>query len=440
MVANAEPRALIVGIGHYLLPNAELPGIAEDVGNMRGLAMIMGFRSDQIHILQDNEATLQRVIGEVSTWLREGVGADDPVLFYFSGHGTQIPDQDGDEPDKSDEALVMHDTTRSSALPGFRNLLVDDQIAQLVGRIPSQRVLLLLDACNSGTATRSVDLSQFQLGAKKAFRKFYGYDGMPKGESIAIHDESDAPGNFAALSAAGDSESALSFPAGSVFTLGLAESIRSAAQTRQELSIEQLRREVDAYINVNVEPKWRYHPVTSGRADLIAGGLKLIPLESGNGPTWDEFQALATRGEPIKLSANRARYKVGEEVEIKIDSPRPGYLNVISIDSTDNATVLFPNTFQAENFIGPGTFIFPTTDMPFTLPAIEPLGRTLIVVYLSEIPVSALELGIEGRDYAGRFTETFTGATMMAQRAIGVAARTGRFFSGALEVTVEPRD
>lgn len=440
-VSRSEPRALLVGISKYQLPNADLPGIDLDIENMKDLAQVMGFKPGQIHIVQDQQATLERVTREMSTWLREGVGPNDPVLFYFSGHGTRILDTDGDEADGADEVLVMHDTRWSKGgtreMPGLRNSLVDDQISSLVGKIPSKRVLLLIDACNSGTASRDISLSQLSLGTNTGYRKFYYYPGMPKGVGTAVKKAADAPDNFAALAAAGDTESAISTDQGGVFTLGLVQSIRAAAQAHREISLAELRTEVTEFITKRLAPAVRYTPVTTGRSELVEGELKIIPLENGNGPAWQELSALAKRGEAMPLTSNQPKYKLGDEVELKIEAPRAGYLNVISVDAADNATVLFPNKYRPDNQIKAGTFSFPTADMPFTLPAVEPVGRTLVVAFLSDQPVNALELGIEGRDKSGKFAETFTSTTKLATRAIGVAARAARASSASLEVVVE---
>uniref|UniRef100_A0A0G4IAB1 Peptidase C14 caspase domain-containing protein n=1 Tax=Chromera velia CCMP2878 TaxID=1169474 RepID=A0A0G4IAB1_9ALVE len=67
----------------------------------------------------------------------------DYFVFHFSGHGTGVDDEDGDEEDGQDEALCLMD----------EGLLTDDELAALlVEAIPQDTlVLLLVDACASGT-------------------------------------------------------------------------------------------------------------------------------------------------------------------------------------------------------------------------------------------------------------------------------------------------
>ena len=86
----------------------------------------------------------------MDTWMRKGVEAGDRVILYYSGHGSFTPDLDGDEPDGVDEVLVTHDVRRVT-LNGKRALtgvVTDDRLASLVAAIPSDNVLIIVDACH----------------------------------------------------------------------------------------------------------------------------------------------------------------------------------------------------------------------------------------------------------------------------------------------------
>jgi hypothetical protein len=120
-----------------------------------------------------------------------------------------------------------------------------------------------------------------------------------------------------------------------------------------------------------------------------------------------------------------------------VNLSRPGYLNVVSVDSQDRATVLYPNKYTTGNQVPSGTFRFPTADMNFVLRAAEPLGPSLVVAFLTEKPVNLLELGIEGRDAAGQMQQVFTEVSARATRALSVEARQSRFAAGSLTVQVQ---
>jgi metacaspase-1 len=82
------------------------------------------------------------------------VKAGDIVYFHFSGHGQQIPDDNGDELDGYDETLIPSDYL--SQQDGSKNLR-DDEIAVLLEELSRKNpsnVTVTIDSCFSGTATR----------------------------------------------------------------------------------------------------------------------------------------------------------------------------------------------------------------------------------------------------------------------------------------------
>jgi len=142
--AEAENRALIIGVGKYRIENASLPGIEQDVENMVKIAQQIGFTGNQIKVLRDADATLVNIENAINTWLIQGVKPSDRVLMYFSGHGSYIPDENGDEDDETDEVLLPYDTEQTEK--GLKNALVDDRFGELLAKIPSKEVFVLIDA------------------------------------------------------------------------------------------------------------------------------------------------------------------------------------------------------------------------------------------------------------------------------------------------------
>jgi len=444
VTSTAAPRALLIGIGDYRLPDADLPGIDLDIQNMQELAALMGFKPEEVKVLYDKDATSARVHSEMASWLVKGVTADDPVLVYFSGHGTRIPDTNGDEPDGSDEVLLLQDAEWVRASGGrpatMKNVLVDDTLSEVLANIPSRKVLVLIDACNSGTATRNVSFSTRSLGVPDGVRKFMRYEGMPagRGDALELRSVGSKAANFAAISAAQDTENAIATFQGGVFTLGVYKAMRSAAASGASLSVAALRDQAAEYIKSKLDADLIHNPVTTGDPALIAGGLSLLPAKPqvGEGPSWLALVGITDRGKSLAISSGKPRYAVGEEVTLEVDIPAQGYLNIITIDARDQTTVLFPNKYQPDNAVGAGKLTIPRLDMPFTLPAQEPLGPTLVVAFHSPRPVDALQLGIEGRDSSGRMQDVFTALSPAATRAISVAARDPGFLAGKLVVEV----
>ena len=104
-------RALIVGIDRYA--NAaitDLRGATRDARSIhRLLTEHLGFDSRQILMLTDDDATRDSIMAGIRDWLVAGARPGAKAWFYFSGHGYFQPDDDKDEPDGYDEALVPHD-------------------------------------------------------------------------------------------------------------------------------------------------------------------------------------------------------------------------------------------------------------------------------------------------------------------------------------------
>lgn len=76
--------------------------------------------------------------------------ADDYFVFYYAGHGSQLPDQDGDEESGLDQMFLFVD---SNGQYSYKTQMIDDEFAELVTDTVDEdvRVIVLVDACHSGT-------------------------------------------------------------------------------------------------------------------------------------------------------------------------------------------------------------------------------------------------------------------------------------------------
>ena len=156
-------RALIIAAGHYS-PGTGWgdTGAANDVVLMRASLLQQGFANAQIRVIADTQATKAGIVAGLRT-LTAQARTNDIVVFHFSGHGQQIADDNGDEADGFDEAIVptdAHKTYVAGRYEGQRHLR-DDELGSLLRELcqklgPQGQVLVLLDACYSGTATRGL--------------------------------------------------------------------------------------------------------------------------------------------------------------------------------------------------------------------------------------------------------------------------------------------
>jgi hypothetical protein len=432
---NARPRALLIGVAD--VPHNALPGIDLDIDNMKKVAEIMGFQPGDIKVLFNEQASYANVRQALGGWVRDGVQPQDHVLIYFSGHGTRVPDPSPGNVGGVDDALVLHDVERVNiqGRASLKNLLIGHEFGAALTAIPSRNVLVLVDACHSGTATRSLALGNERLGVSSGVMKFFSYPGMPTGQTRALK-MGTGHENYAALSAARDDEFAVGTEQGGLFTLGVVEAVQQASRDGKHPTVADLRTAATSFIATHTDEQSRHHPMTDGNEQLIRGELALIPLRDGQGPTWQALAALAAQAEPLTLSGTGHDVRLGQEITLEVAVPRPGYLNVITVDSQDRATVLYPNKFATVNEVKPGAFKFPTAEMNFVVRAAEPVGPSLVVAFLTDKRVNLLELGLEGRDAAGRMQQTFTEVSARATRALTVEARQSGFAAGTTTVTV----
>ena len=135
--AIAGQKALLIGAGAY--PHLEatdaLQGPQNDVRAMKTfLLQEWEFSSSDVRVLLDEQATKAAILEALEVWLPNSTETGDRIVVYFSGHGTQVPDGDGDEPDGMDEAFLPNDYGRNGSRVG--DLLIDDELADW--RTPSK--------------------------------------------------------------------------------------------------------------------------------------------------------------------------------------------------------------------------------------------------------------------------------------------------------------
>ena len=455
VAGHAEQRALLVGVGQYVTPGIDLPGIDLDLERMRETLQRMGFEDRQIRTLTNSEATSAKVIAAFEGWLKQGVQPNDRVVFYFSGHGSNVPDMDGDETDKVDEVLVTHDMRRArvNGKASLTGVVSDDKLATLISSNPSRNIWVIVDSCHSGTVTRSFKMKTRSLGADEVYKKSFTYDGMPAEGSSAFSRDVPraAQSNFVSLTAAADGEQAIGTMRGGLFTIGLTEAITRLAAAQKEITVNALRDEAATYIKAKVDKEQVHTPQISGNASLAEGKLQIVPIAAPataaaasptlSGPNYRRLSELvAAQTRRLSVASPRSRYAVDEAVTLTVDLPAPGFLNVVSVDAADNATVLFPNRHQESNAVTAGKFTLPTTQMGFELLASEPVGPTQVMAFYSSDPINFFQEALDERDQTGKVTVDFPAVSHTATRAIRVAPRRKETAAGqlALEVVAAP--
>lgn len=154
---------------------------------------------DGVRLLTNEQATKQNIKQAIINWLPESTTAGDEVFIYFTGHGTQLRDLNGDEPDGLDEAIMPHDAAMgpivelllskfnqgaitveknkteviwlelalnsiglslknapkgldlsNQAALNYLTNITDDELAYWLMRLDNRKVTVIVDACHSG--------------------------------------------------------------------------------------------------------------------------------------------------------------------------------------------------------------------------------------------------------------------------------------------------
>ena len=150
VVEVSRPRALLVGIDAYEQTGLRLRGCARDVFAVSAFLQEIGYAAEDIRVVLDQRATRDGIV-ERLRWLTDDVRPGDQRLFYYSGHGAQLPTYgDGDRVDRMDETLVPVDFDWSP-----ERALTDDLFAELYGQLPyDARFFGIFDCCHAGGMTR----------------------------------------------------------------------------------------------------------------------------------------------------------------------------------------------------------------------------------------------------------------------------------------------
>lgn len=159
--------ALIVAVGEYPAAS-KIPPIAStnDIKYIKTALSRNGFEEKNIDTLINSKATKAAILNAL-TQLSKKAKQNDIVVIHFSCHGQQIRDQKTielgkDEDDGYDEAFLPYDAMAKYSPTGYKgqNHLRDDDLYPILldirKKIGTQgSLLVLLDACHSGTGTRS---------------------------------------------------------------------------------------------------------------------------------------------------------------------------------------------------------------------------------------------------------------------------------------------
>lgn len=142
-----EKYALVIGISKYEISSNDLRFAQKDADDFsKALISYGGFKKENTKLLVNSDASRENIRKNIEGWLKDKASKNDLVIIFFSGHGAQIPDTDGDEDDGLDESLVPYDFDGLD----YSSLINDDTFAYWVRNLASERILIIFDNCFSG--------------------------------------------------------------------------------------------------------------------------------------------------------------------------------------------------------------------------------------------------------------------------------------------------
>ena len=386
--ALAANHALLIGIGEYQLRyfdgaagqhETALPGIDKDITLMRSTVERLGYKPDEITVLENSQASLSG-IRQALAHLAQRAAKGDRVLIYYSGHGAQVPDRAPlDEEDGLDEALVAWDFR-----PGretLENVLTDDEIATALGRIRAENLLVIFDSCHSGTADRAFALKGRIKGGPSRFKskRLPAEWVVQRGKSVGGEGISD--GAHVALMASQEDETANATSNGSVLTIAVHAAVKEATERHAPVTAVQLHALADAVAQrfaANMAKQGEQvnqHPQLRGPVEKQDWNLRKVDNVFAMVSEWADSVP-----DRLMLRTNQAQYRVGVTLEITLPyAPIAGHLNLIQVGTeTQIIRVLFPNNFSKRgNLVEAGeTLHLPAPEGGFALPASLPDGAT----------------------------------------------------------------
>ncbi|MEN8626096.1 caspase family protein [Psychrobacter proteolyticus] len=391
----AADKALIIGVGEYEDPMNNLTGIDLDSGMIDEMAQRLGIDESNITHLSDSQATRKNILKELDS-LANTTTSQDRVLIYYSGHGSQVEDTNGDEPDNMDETLYVYD-----------GHLIDDDINEALSKIKSNNMVVLIDACHSGTGTKSLAANMFSQNRQRVQVKSIGYDKRYTDSNLALMPSSKAkPKNsmqqYISIGAAQDDEQSLATPEGSIFTKAIYESFEEARRDGSSSSWQALYDSTAYKISsLSLDASERFSPKIDGDTSLLNK-----PIYFANNTDTIEVnkqRVIDLVGQlPKDVVINSpSMLNVGEEFVVELTTPVSGYLNAVTVGADDSVTVLFPNKYATNNKIQAQTISLPGNGK-FKIVATEPRGETLVAAFITQKPIDLTSKGFGFLDAQGK--------------------------------------
>ena len=367
-------------------------------------------------------ATKAKMTSELEALVRATEAqAHDQVVIYYSGHGTTIADQDGDEGpgDANDEALVLLDAP-DAASSEDSSLLRDDEFRHFVDRISmgTRQLVVVFDCCFSAGAIKRPDANDSRprrlskrIPEADLYRLFSASGtsvrGLrAKGPPRAKGDASQflkkgglseiqwgrAAGSLVFLSATSELEEAAAGESSeelSAFTKAFLGVVEPDGGANTSLTLEQIHAELVRRLHGVQTPVLRVEgaPKETQFAPDVFPSPRLIRQQRALARILEElvFLKAPLGGSTWKIESRNdslSRVAIGDRYELRVKPSHDGHLVVFTVQAGKEVTFFYPNKYQRNTTVSGGKELL----IPWEggLRADPPAGEERFFIYLLE--------------------------------------------------------
>ncbi|GEM_PF-980414 len=434
-------KALFVGMDDYMFASPT-PGGVNDAIEMANLVQNkFGFTEDSVKILTNKQATAANIRKQFREWLIEGTKPGDRVFFFFAGHGSQVPDDDGEEKeDKRDEVLAGYDITmkldQSNLAVPTDNFIRDDEVEQWIAELAGRRVIFVIDSCHAGTISRSgSDDNSWQesrfLRAKTGLKLSNQAVVSPGAKDTIVKQDKvlkDLVSNAVIITGSKSDQEAMPIriqnKVHGAFTYSFIETLNNV----DTISVSDLEEQLKEFLK-KLRKEGSLKPGRNGEfqepgVEVFSKDKKELEKQPLFGNSWTSapktafVNPLSATKVSLRFKEEKTIYRKGETYSLTIETNKAGYLYLLVFSQDNKATCMFPNPAYKDvsNYIEAGKHSFPRANSSFIVK--EPFGQDVWVAIVSDQKIG---LG-EKEDYSWNDVFSRIGLEDL-QKAIGEKAR-----------------
>lgn len=408
-------HALLIGIDTY--SKSPLSScVADAMAMKRILVDVYKFPEGNVHLLTNSDANKTGIFRAIQEDLIQKVSAGDQVVFYFSGHGTQVHDFNGDEEDGMDEALCPVNIFDASPVQADQ-YITDDELGELLGEVRSKAAKLtaIIDSCHSGTGTRAL----FNSDGPALPTKFLniGYVEPPSmTKSVGgVMRQRNALDGITTLFACQPNQKAVGGQPGelSVFTRNVITALTKQPDYSAESLIASIAPEV-----VESSGYWKQKPGADAplagpainppgvKITISPGGFQSLKPNPTTPSPSDPDESMLTPNQKRKtygelvtkkdfavwVTTDKMAYCKNDLMKLSVKSARDCYIRIYLINAEGDTQQIFPNAYQSENWVKQGESVtMPPVNGAFQFRMTEPFGLETIKVVASSEQFSDLK-------------------------------------------------